>query len=166
VNSAPVERLEMPQSPSSAAALKEWTFATEADPGQNVVDIRETLLTLNFDCAGETSGGKMGDKMRPLDRAKAISGLISEEALASERLGQFTDSVSAALLEANLFSIMVPEAGGGFGGTRVELFDTVEEIARADGSAGWCAAICNGIALSSIRVLRPKRVAKYSVMVP
>jgi indole-3-acetate monooxygenase len=87
----------------------------------------------------------MGDKMRPLDRAKAISGLISEEALASERLGQLTESVSAALLEANLLSIMVPEAGGGFGGTRVELFETVEEIARADGSAGWCAAICNGI---------------------
>ena len=86
----------------------------------------------------------MGDKMRPLDRAKAISGLISEEALASEQLGQLTESVSAALLEANLFSIMVPEAGG-FGGTRVELFETVEEIARADGSAGWCAAICNGI---------------------
>ena len=87
----------------------------------------------------------MGANVRPLDRAKAISRLISEEALASERLGRLTDSVSAALLEANLFSIVVPEADGGFGGTRVELFEAVEEIARADGSAGWCAAICNGI---------------------
>ena len=30
-------------------------------------------------------------RARPLDRAKAISGLINEEALASERLGRLTD---------------------------------------------------------------------------
>jgi indole-3-acetate monooxygenase len=81
----------------------------------------------------------------PLDRAKAVSGLISEEALASERLGRLTDKVAAALLDANLFSILLPQADGGLGGTRVELFETVEEIARADGSAGWCVALCNGI---------------------
>jgi hypothetical protein len=54
---------------------------------------------------------------RPLGRATAISGLISEEALASERLGRLTDKVAAALLDANLFSILVPEADGGLGGT-------------------------------------------------
>jgi len=35
---------------------------------------------------------------RPLDRARAISGLISEEALAAERLGRLTDKVAAAML--------------------------------------------------------------------
>jgi alkylation response protein AidB-like acyl-CoA dehydrogenase len=49
------------------------------------------------------------------------------------------------MLDANLFSILLPRAGGGLGGTGVELFETVEEIARADGSAGWCAAISNAI---------------------
>ena len=49
---------------------------------------------------------------RPLDRAKAISGLVSDEALASERLGRLTDKVAAALLDANLFSIRLPQAGG------------------------------------------------------
>ena len=44
-----------------------------------------------------------------------------------------------------LFSILLPEADGGLGGTGVELFEAVEEIARADGSAGWCAAISNAI---------------------
>ena len=84
-------------------------------------------------------GGEMAvADTRPLGRARAISGLISEEALASERLGRLTDKVAAALLDANLFSILLPQADGGLGGTRVELFETVEEIARADGSAGWC----------------------------
>ena len=84
-------------------------------------------------------------RARPLDRAKAISGLVSDEALASERLGRLTDKVAAALLDANLFSIRLQQADGGLGGTGVELFEATEEIARADGSAGWCMLISNGI---------------------
>src|SRR6516162_3487572 len=79
----------------------------------------------------------------PLDRAKAISGLINEEALASERLGRLTDKAAAAMLDANLFSIRLPKPEGGLGGTGVELFEATEEIARADGSAGWCMLISN-----------------------
>ena len=103
---------------------------------------------MNDFAAGQAvSPGRKTSTVRasPLDRAKAISGLVSEEALASERLGRLTDNVAAALLDANLFSIHVPEAAGGLGGTGVELFEAVEEIARADGSAGWCVAICNAI---------------------
>jgi alkylation response protein AidB-like acyl-CoA dehydrogenase len=81
----------------------------------------------------------------PLDRAKAISGLVSEEALAGERLGRLTDKAAAALLDANLFSIRLPCAEGGLGGTGVELFEATEEIARADGSAGWCMLISNSV---------------------
>ncbi len=82
---------------------------------------------------------------RPLDRATAISGLISEQALASERLGRLTDNVAAALLDANLFSIRLPKEDGGLGGTGVDLFEATEEIARADGSAGWCMLISNAV---------------------
>jgi indole-3-acetate monooxygenase len=81
----------------------------------------------------------------PLDRAKAISTLVSAEALASERLGRLTDKVAAALLQANLFSIRLPREEGGLGGSGVELFEATEEIARADGSAGWCMLISNGV---------------------
>jgi indole-3-acetate monooxygenase len=81
----------------------------------------------------------------PFGRAKAISGLIAEEALASEKLGRLTDKVAAALLDANLFSVLVPEADGGLGGTGVELFEAAEEISCADGSAGWCVAVSNAI---------------------
>jgi alkylation response protein AidB-like acyl-CoA dehydrogenase len=91
-------------------------------------------------------GGEMAvADTRSLGRARAISGLISEEALASERLGRLTDKVAAALLDANLLSILVPRADGGLGGTGVELFEAAEEIARADGSAGWCVAISNAV---------------------
>jgi alkylation response protein AidB-like acyl-CoA dehydrogenase len=82
---------------------------------------------------------------RPLDRARAISRLIDEEALAGERLGRLTDKVVAALLKANLFSIRLPQEDGGLGGTGVELFEATEEIARADGSAGWCMLISNAV---------------------
>lgn len=82
---------------------------------------------------------------RPLDRAKALSGLIGEEALASERLGRLTDKVAAALLDANLFSIRLPRDDGGLGGSGVDLFEATEEIARADGSAGWCMLISNAV---------------------
>ena len=80
---------------------------------------------------------------RPLDRAKAISALISAEALTSERLGRLTDKVAAAMLDANLFSIRLPVSAGGLSGSGVDLFEATEEIARADGSAGWCVLISN-----------------------
>jgi alkylation response protein AidB-like acyl-CoA dehydrogenase len=82
---------------------------------------------------------------RPLARAQAISSLINEEALASERLGRLTDKVAAALLDFNLLSIRLPQCDGGLGGTGVELFEATEEISRADGSAGWNVAICNAV---------------------
>jgi alkylation response protein AidB-like acyl-CoA dehydrogenase len=91
------------------------------------------------------SGEMTAPHSRPLDRARAISGMISEEALASERLGRLTDKVAAALLDANLFSIRLPPADGGLGGTGVEVFEAAEEISHADGSAGWNVAISNAV---------------------
>src|SRR5579872_7056940 len=80
-----------------------------------------------------------------LERARAISGVIGEEALAGERLGRLTDRAAEAILGANLCAIMVPRADGGLGGSRVEFFEATEAIAGADGSAGWCVGLCNGI---------------------
>jgi alkylation response protein AidB-like acyl-CoA dehydrogenase len=40
---------------------------------------------------------------------------------------------------------MVPAASGGLDASRVAFFEATEEIARADGSAGWCVGLCNGI---------------------
>jgi indole-3-acetate monooxygenase len=104
-------------------------------------------MDIQFDKAAVAAERQMHVTVaRPLDRAKAVSALISAEALASERLGRLTDKVAAALLEANLFSIRLPQDDGGSGGNGVELFEATEEIARADGSAGWCMLISNGVA--------------------
>lgn len=83
---------------------------------------------------------------RPRARAKSITELISSEALAGERLGRLTDPVARAMLDANLFSMLLPAADGGDDCSRVEFFKTVEEVARADGSAGWCLSVCSAIA--------------------
>lgn len=80
-----------------------------------------------------------------VDRAKAISEVIREEALAGERMGRLTDRAADAILSQNLCSIMVPREAGGLGASRVAFFEATEEIARADGSAGWCVGLCNGI---------------------
>jgi alkylation response protein AidB-like acyl-CoA dehydrogenase len=88
-----------------------------------------------------------------LERARSLAPLVSEEALAAERLGKLTDQVAAAMLKANLFSILVPEAAGGLGGTRVDLFEACEELASADGSAGWCLSVCNAVNYTAYRGL-------------
>jgi alkylation response protein AidB-like acyl-CoA dehydrogenase len=80
-----------------------------------------------------------------LQRAVGLHELISTGATASERLGRPTDAVAAALLENRLLSILLPAPAGGLGGSRLDLFDAVEAIARADGSAGWCASVCNTV---------------------
>ena len=82
---------------------------------------------------------------RPLARARAIASLIAAEARETERLGRLTDPVDAALKEADLFSMLRPRSAGGLGCSRVEFFETVEEIARADGAAGWSLSVCAAV---------------------
>ncbi len=92
----------------------------------------------------------------PLDRARAIGGLLRQEAPVGERRGRLTDAAAQAILAANLCSIMVPRESGGLGGSRVAFFEATEEIARADGSAGWCVGLCNGISVFIHRGASPQ----------
>ena len=81
-------------------------------------------------------------------RAAALHALIDGDADAAERQGRLTDSVASALLASGLLSIAVPTRHGGLGLGQRELFEGVEAIARADGSAGWVAGVCNTINLT------------------
>jgi len=56
--------------------------------------------------------------------------------------GRLTDRAAQALLDANLFSMLVARSNGGLEASRAEFFETVEMIAKADGSAGWCLSVC------------------------
>jgi alkylation response protein AidB-like acyl-CoA dehydrogenase len=91
-----------------------------------------------------------------LERAIGLYDLISEEAAAGERLGRLSDGVATSLLESGLLQILIPERGGGLGGSRLEFFDAVEAIARADGSAGWCVSVCNTVNHAAFLGLPPE----------
>jgi indole-3-acetate monooxygenase len=80
-----------------------------------------------------------------VERATALHDVISAEAEAGERLGRLTDVVAASLLDGKLLAILNSERHGGLGGSWRDFYGAVEAIARADGSAGWCASVCNAI---------------------
>jgi indole-3-acetate monooxygenase len=92
----------------------------------------------------------------PVDRAASLFALIDSEAQASERLGRLTEGVAGAMMADRLFEILIPERYGGWGATMGAFFEAVEEIARADGSAGWCASLCNIITLTAFMGLPPE----------
>jgi indole-3-acetate monooxygenase len=77
-----------------------------------------------------------------LERAKGLYDTISGEARESELAGRLTDRAAQALLDANLFSMLVARSNSGLEAGRAEFFETVETIAKADGSAGWCLSVC------------------------
>jgi indole-3-acetate monooxygenase len=87
------------------------------------------------------------------ERAEALHPLVREESAASERLGRLTDTVVDGLLQAGLFSVLLPESAGGLGGTRKDLFDAAEALGRADGSVGWCLSLCNSVNFAAWRGL-------------
>src|SRR4051812_37563485 len=51
------------------------------------------------------------------------------------------DELVAAMRDEGVFRMLVPEAVGGLEAHPVELVNAVAGLARADGAAGWCAAI-------------------------
>lgn len=87
------------------------------------------------------------DSPAALERERSLHDLIDSEAPTSEALGRLTDKVAAAMIDAGLFSLLLPRAAGGLETSLPEYFETVEAIGSADGSAAWCLAICNATAL-------------------
>jgi alkylation response protein AidB-like acyl-CoA dehydrogenase len=91
----------------------------------------------------------MDDAMRvgPVARARALAGLIASEADAIEDARHLTAPVLEAMHEARLFRMLYPQSVGGDEVEPAEYVLTVGELARADGSVGWCASIANSIGL-------------------
>lgn len=73
-----------------------------------------------------------------LTATRAIAGLIETEAPSSETRGELTPAVVQAMREAGLFWMTVPKEFGGGGADLLATVAVNEELARADGSAGWC----------------------------
>ena len=74
-------------------------------------------------------------------RAYALQGLVRAEAPRAEQHGTLTAPVVQALLDAELFYLMVPATLGGLDVDGRTYLEVVEAIAAADGSTGWCVMI-------------------------
>ena len=83
----------------------------------------------------------------PLARAEALAPLIAGEADAIENERRLTRPVLEALHSARLFRMFYPRSVGGDEIEPGQYVLAVEELARADGSVGWCASIANSIGL-------------------
>src|SRR5438067_5307049 len=76
-------------------------------------------------------------------RATARQPMLRENAAAGEARRQVLDETIDAMVDASQFSIAVPKRFGGAGQNFRTFIETVSEIARGDGSAGWVAALTN-----------------------
>jgi alkylation response protein AidB-like acyl-CoA dehydrogenase len=83
----------------------------------------------------------------PVTRARGLARLIAAEADAIERGRRLTEPVVEELHEARLFRMLYPRSVGGDEVEPAVYIEAVGELARADGSVGWCASIANSTGL-------------------
>jgi indole-3-acetate monooxygenase len=77
----------------------------------------------------------------PLDIARALAPRIRARADEIEAARQLPTDLVAELAAARLFKVAIPEAEGGLGADILTTLRVIEEVARADGSTGWCLAM-------------------------
>ncbi|SKG71931.1 acyl-CoA dehydrogenase [Mycobacteroides abscessus subsp. bolletii] len=78
-----------------------------------------------------------------VQRATDLFPLIRAAAQEGQLLRQITTEVTDALRIQGLLGLVIPSRLGGLGGSARTMVDTLAEIGRADGSAGWTAALIN-----------------------
>src|SRR3954471_17688019 len=74
--------------------------------------------------------------------ARALADAAAEAAADTEARRRLPADVVAAMADAGVYRLLVPEAVGGLDAHPAVLVEVVEALARGDGAAGWCAAIC------------------------
>src|SRR6266571_4446106 len=77
----------------------------------------------------------------PLEVARALAPRIRARADEIEAARQLPADLVMELANARLFKVAVPEAEGGLGADVLTTLQVIEEVARADGSTGWCVAM-------------------------
>jgi alkylation response protein AidB-like acyl-CoA dehydrogenase len=71
------------------------------------------------------------------ERACAVAPVLRANAEETESLGTLAPGSVGALVEARLFSVMVPAELAGLGADLVTAMEVIELLSRADGSSGW-----------------------------
>src|SRR5262250_1635527 len=93
----------------------------------------------------------------PLDIARALAPRIRERADEIEAARQLPPDLVMEIARAGLFKVAVPTAEGGLGADIVTTLRVIEEVARADGSTGWCVAMGINTFRQSAQLARPVR---------
>ena len=81
------------------------------------------------------------DATTPLAIARALAPRIRERAAEIEAARQLPRDLVLEIANARLFRVALPEAEGGLGADILTALQVIEEVARADGSTGWCLAM-------------------------
>ena len=74
--------------------------------------------------------------------ARELAPMAARLASASERRRALEPELSKAIAAAGLYRLCVPASVGGGEAPPAQLLESVEVLARGDGAAGWCVAVC------------------------
>jgi alkylation response protein AidB-like acyl-CoA dehydrogenase len=85
-------------------------------------------------------------------RARELAPLIAAQADQIERQREIVPEVLAALHDARLFRLVLPRSIGGLEVDPMTLMQTIEEIAKADGSTAWCLSQASGCSVAAAYV--------------
>src|SRR5262245_10565858 len=77
----------------------------------------------------------------PLEIARSLAPRVRKRAAEIETGRQLPADLVMDIANARLFRVALPEAEGGLGADILTTLQVIEEIARADGSTGWCLAM-------------------------
>ena len=97
----------------------------------------------------ETRGAPMKDVslVDPITRTRDLASAIGAAADEIERARRLTEPLLDELHTARLFRMLYPRSVGGDEVEPATYIEAVGELAKADGSVGWCVSIANSIGL-------------------
>lgn len=89
------------------------------------------------------------DRRGAIHAARSMAGALESRATEADRLHTLPADLVEELKAAGLFRLALPERLGGLELDPVTMIEVIEEIARADGSAGWTVLIGNSTSFFS-----------------
>ena len=87
------------------------------------------------------------NRANPITRARELAPAIAANADGAERTRRIPEPLLEELHAARLFRLLYPRSVGGDEVEPAIYIEAVGELARADGSVGWCVSIANSIGL-------------------
>lgn len=100
--------------------------------------------------------GRTPECLAIVDMARKLAPLVRELAPESERLRTLAPELVDAFVESRLFGITVPHVLGGLEVDAITLFEVIEILSAADGSAGWVMAVSAGSGGATLALFDPE----------